>query len=171
MKPRELIGKYGIKQLYHFTDERNIPSIKEHGLLSWKAAQRLGIEVTAPGGNDWSHEVDDKLGLDEYVHLCMIGEHPMEYLARAEGRIGETVFLHLDPSVLEMDGVIFSPGVANKSGVPLLRVAEAVDQMDLDVVYRWLDWRDPEINRRRQEARKYEVLVPDCVPTNLIRNL
>jgi len=95
----------------------------------------------------------------------------MEYIARKEGHIEETSFLSIDPAILKTDGVRFAPGVANRKGVPLLTLDEAIDQMDFSVVYCRTDWKDADVQKRRQAAKKYEVLVPIDVPTTLIRGL
>ena len=78
-----------ITLLYHFTDRRNLPSIRKHGGLypATKLAKKQ-IEVPAPGGNDWSRDADGMKGVDAYIHVCFRATHPMEYVARAEGRIG-----------------------------------------------------------------------------------
>src|SRR3954470_14809416 len=81
MNPIEFIEKYMRgKCFYHFTDTRNIASIKSQGgLFSLRQLRQRGILPTAPGGNQWSHEADERLGLDSYVHLCFLDQHPMEW--------------------------------------------------------------------------------------------
>jgi len=169
--PEQFIARIGANRLFHFTDRRNLGSIREHGLLSWRGLQERGISPAAPGGNEWSHDADELWGLDRYVHLCFFNEHPMEYRARQDGRIEHSVFLKIQPEVLRIPGVLFSADVSNKSGVPILDMSAAAEALDLDVVYQRLDWRDPSIQARRQVAKKYEVLVPDHVPLHLILGL
>ena len=87
-----------IPRLYHFTDRRNLGSIRKHGGLYCLAELvRLGIKVPAPGGNDWSHAEDKRRGLDGFVHLCFRENQPMEYRAKQEGRIGDSFFLETNP--------------------------------------------------------------------------
>ena len=106
-----------ISTLYHFTDRRNLRSIRKlGGLYSWAKLQEMGVEVEVPGGNDWSHNADAKKGVDVYVHLCFRERHPMEYRARKEGRIVEPVFLPIDPSVLEIEGVMYTNDVEQTRG-------------------------------------------------------
>jgi len=162
---------YGIRSLWHFTDARNLPSIRCNGLLRLAETARRAIDIPAPGGNDWSHDADRKRGLDEYVHLCLIDNHPMEYFARKEGRIESTFFLRIDSKVVLTPGVKFAADVSNKSGVQLLDPAEAFETMDFDAVFKRTDWKDPKIKERRKIAAKYEVLVPADIPLNLILNL
>lgn len=92
-------------------------SIREHhGLYSLAALRKMGVEIPVPGGNEWSHDADERRGLDQYVHLCFRPNHPMEYVARQDGRITDSVYLHIHPDVLHLEGVMFAADVSNKSG-------------------------------------------------------
>lgn len=95
----------------------------------------------------------------------------MEWSARQEGHLQDTAFLRIEPDVLRADGVRFAPGVANRTGVPLLTLEQAIAQMDFEVVYTRTDWRDPVVQERLLAARKYEVLVPVDVPVTMILGL
>jgi hypothetical protein len=115
-----------ITLLYHFTDRRNLPLIREMGGLYPRAKlAKKGVQVAAPGGNQWSLDADKLKGMDHYVHLCLRPNHPMEYLARQEGRIGDTIFLQIHPEVLFWEGVKFAPDVSNKAGVEVCSIEEA----------------------------------------------
>ncbi len=161
-----------IPKLYHFTDRRNLASIRElGGLYSLVKLNEMGVQIAAPGGNDWSHEADACKGLDRFVHLCFRNVHPMEFRARQEGRIADSIFLHIHPEVLEAAGVMFSSDVSNKAGVSIHSLDEAKDMIDYEVLYTRTDWRDPKINERLLQAEKSEILVPDFIPLDLIRNL
>ena len=60
-----------ITLLYHFTDQRNLPLIQHlGGLYAMTELKRRGIQVPAPGGNQWSRDADSMSGMDRYVHLC-----------------------------------------------------------------------------------------------------
>lgn len=95
----------------------------------------------------------------------------MEYVARQEGRIGDTIFLQIHPEVLQWEGVRFTPDVSNKSGVQVCSIEEAKVMIDFQVLYTRTEWRDPDIQLRLQRAEKCEILVPRQIPLNLIRNL
>ena len=161
-----------ITLLYHFTDRRNLPSIRENGgLYPMTKLRKKNIKVVAPGGNEWSQDADGMKGVDAYVHLCFRNNHPMEYLARKEGRIGDTIFLQIHPDVLNWNGVLFTDDVANKSGVETHTIEEAREIIDFDVLYTRTNWSDPKIQARLQQAEKYEILVPKKIPLEMIRNL
>ncbi len=161
-----------IPVLYHFTDRRNLALIRElGGLYPLRVLRQRNVDVPAPGGNEWSHDADLMKGLDQYVHLCFKPHHPMEFVARAESRIADSIFLNVHPDVLQWDGVLFTPDVSNKRGVPAYPVSEAAEMIDFEVLYTRTDWSDPAIQQRLQQAEKCEVLVPHLIPLNLIRNL
>ena len=172
MATRDPFRRYAVTNLYHFTDRRNLALIREvGGLLSLAKLRELEIEIPAPGGNDWSHEADEWKGLNEYVHLCFKNNHPMEYAARQSDRIKDSIFLRIHPEVLEFEGVKFTPDVSNKSGVHVYPIDDAREMIDFEVLYTRTDWKDPVIQERLQQAEKYEILVPDEIPLELIRNL
>ena len=164
--------QYAVTSFYHFTDRRNAASIRERGgLYSLAALREMGIEIPAPGGNEWSHEADESRGLDRYVHLCFRPNHPMEYVARQDGRIIDSVYLQIHPDILRTKGVMFTADVSNKSGVEAVPLAEALEIIDFKVLYTRTDWTDPEVQQRLRQAEKYELLAPDHVPMKYIRNL
>lgn len=164
--------KYAVTSFYHFTDRRNAASIQElNGLYSLAALREKGVHIPAPGGNDWSHDADKLKGLDRYVHLCFRPNHPMEYVARKDGRITDSVYLQIHPDVLRFDGVMFTADVSNKAGVQVISLAEAVEIIDFKVLYTRTDWTDPEVQQRLRQAEKYELLVPNHVSIKYIRNL
>jgi hypothetical protein len=156
-----------IRRLYHFTDRRNLPSIRElGGLYSTAKLRKMGIGEFYPGGNEHSLEADNMFGMDEYVHLCFKANHPMEYLAKQDGRIQKTLWLCIDDaaSVLKIDGVLYCPGVSNKSGMETYTVEEAREKIDYVALYEFLDWNIEENYERRLAAEKCEILVPDHLP-------
>ena len=156
---------------FHFTDERNLPSIRQHGLLSTQHLRESGISIPAPGGNEWSMDADQQSGMDAYVHLCFKLGHPMEYMARQDGRIENIFHLRIDPDVIKLPGVMITNDVSNKSGVLPQSASDMLDEIDLEVLYARTDWNDPAIQERLKAAEKCEVLIPDHVPFVCIGNL
>lgn len=161
-----------IGSLYHFTDTRNLISIRDRGgLYSWHRLQEMGVGVDVPGGNDWSHDADALKGLDNYVHLCLRANHPMEFVAKQEGRIQNSIFLNIDRAVLDFDGVLFTEDVSNKRGVETRTLDEAEDLIDFPVIGGNIDYQDQNQLARLRQVEKCEILVPDFIPIELIRNL
>jgi hypothetical protein len=161
-----------IPVLYHFTDRRNLELIRQlGGLYPLAELRRKGMRVPAPGGNEWSWDANGTKGLDEYVHLCFRPTHPMEFVARREGRIVDSIFLNVHPEVLQWDGVLFTADVSNKRGVQAYPIHEAAEMIDYEVLYTRTDWKDANIRQRLLQAEKCEVLVPRLIPLEMIRNL
>lgn len=166
---REIIKKYGIDGIWHFTDGANLSSIVQHGgLLSYAEIRRRGIVIPAAGGNDWSHEADAWAGVDEYVHLAFIPHHPMLYRAKMDGRITNPYWLKIDLSILDIEGVRVTREVANKSGARLLTQEEATEQIDWEVLFTRTDWSDAAVRARRQAAEKSQILIPHTIPLKRI---
>ncbi len=175
-KPNDEIKKilmaYPKSAFYHFTDIRNIDLIKQHkGLYSIKKQIELGIEVQHPGGNNISRKIDKTRGLDAYVHLCFNDNHQMEYRAKEDGRIGESKFLKIDTDILDLDEIMYSPGVANKTGTQIVPISTAIKQIDYEILYKYHDFRIPEYKNRIQLAQKCEILIPNHVPVDYIENI
>jgi hypothetical protein len=158
--------------LYHFTDRRNLQLIREMGgLYPLAELETQGIEIPVPGSSEGSRLVDRRRNLHRYVHLCFKSNHPMEFVARQEGRIGDSIFLQVHASVIHWEGVLFVPGMANTNNITRHTMEEARVMIDYEVLYNRTDWRDPQIRQRLQAAEKYEILVPRAIPLDLIRNL
>jgi hypothetical protein len=154
-----------IRYLYHFTDRRNLASIRDtSGLYSTAKLSEMGIENFHPGGNELSLNTDRRFGMDQFVHLCFNTNHPLEFLARQDGRIQRTAWLYIDPAVLSRKGVLFTPGVANRAGMQTVPILEAAAMIDYEVLYKRTDWNDPTVYARRQAAERCEILIPNTVP-------
>ncbi|MBV5310657.1 DarT ssDNA thymidine ADP-ribosyltransferase family protein [Chromatium okenii] len=172
MTPEELICYFNIKHLYHFTDVANLDSIRLYGgIYSLKQLEQRQIVSLRPGGNQWSHDADRRRGLHQYVHLSFMDTHPMCYAAEKERRIGPTATLRIHPNVLMSQGTMFTSDVANKSGIVMLSLVEAVEKIDFEVIYNRTDWSDPVIQDRRRQARKAEALIPEFIPLQMIGNI
>jgi len=157
------------KTLYHFTDEANFPSVAKHGILSKQQLRARGLwPPPATGGNELSWQLDQLRGIDPCVSLCMTRNHGMKFLAHQEGRLPNPRYLAIQPEVLKISGVRIALGVANSNTAEILPVADAIDRLDLEVIYTRTDWKDPAIYSRLRAAEKFEVLIPDAVPRELI---
>ncbi len=105
--------------------------------------------------------------MDRYIHLCFLKQHPMEYIAEEEGRI-DPVWLEIRTAILDNDGVLYSPGVSNSSEMIFYKNDEAVRKLDLEILFKYIDWHKDNNLERRQEAEKYEILIPDGIPISMI---
>ena len=168
MNKENFIKRFKPKCFYHFTDLRNIPTIRENGLLSLAELQNRKITKFYPAGNQLSQNVDSSKGLNKFVHLCLHYNHPMEYIARMQGRVANTIFLAVSLDVLEVTGVRFTSGVANKAGVCLLHPEDAYSELDFEVIYDGLNFSESCVRERHNIAVRYELLVPNYIPLKYI---
>lgn len=172
-RQNKLLGRL---TLFHFTDARNVPSIREHGgIFSAKLCKRRGIKVVAPGGDENSQESDRNNGMDAYVHLSLRNEHPMEFRARVDGRIEKSIFVPVSSEVLDTEGVRFVPGMSNKKGIATYPLEEALrdghlEELDLNALYHFINWeKNPDVYDRRVRAEKFEIIVPDFISIDLLK--
>jgi len=159
--------RFGRHFIYHFTDKRNIESIKSRGGLLPRSKL---TEPYIPGGNQWSIEADDMIGMQNYVHLCFLSKHPMEFLAREEGRI-DPIWLEISTDVLDIPGILYCASVANQAGAVYLSTAEAIKTLDFDHMYNFHDFTVEENKIRHNLTQKYEILVPALIPLAYIRGI
>lgn len=154
--------------LYHFTDETNLVSINERGLASKSKMRSECWWPNTTGGNALSQQLDTSKGIDFYVSLCFTPNHGMAYLAQKDGRLPNPKYLRISPEVLRIEETKIALGVANASGVEILSVKDAIDRLDVEVIYTRTDWSDSAVQTRLKTAEKFEILVPNEVPRALI---
>lgn len=159
------IQKYNIRYFWHFTDRSNLCLIQETGgILSIAEISRRNLYIPAPGGNQWSHDADRYKGLDDYVHLALIDDHPMLFIAKQEERIKDPVWLQIKSSIALSPGVLFTSDVSNKSGIVPMHSAQAAKAIDFEVLFTKTNWKDADIKSRRKFALKSEILIPKIIP-------
>ncbi len=103
---------------YHFTDSRNLDSIRERGLLSWEVLEMLGIPHIAGSSSD-SRFYDARRNLRNYVRLCRDTSHPMAYRCQYDGRILRLIWLRIDSSVMDLSTTLYSNDNAVKNAVSI----------------------------------------------------
>lgn len=168
MNIRDIIEYYNITSVWHFTDRSNWKSIEKYGLLSLEKLTQKNIEVPCYGANELSHALDRVRGLDRYVHLSLIKEHPMQFIKKQNGEIPDPIWLEIDVSVLFEDKTIFSDTVANATGSKIYKIDDLDNHVDLEVLWSRTDWSDPMIKQRRIIAKKSEIMIANKIDTNLI---
>ena len=161
-----------IPHLYHFTDARNLPSIQEvEGVYSTAILEEVGVEYW-PGGDQKSLDLDVQSGMNQYVHLCFAKKHPMAFRVQERDTDAMLCYLRVDRAILYQDGVLFSTGVGYAQGVQTVPVEEAnnEDMIDYQALYTYMPWDDPQVQARRKEAEMCEILVPDYIPMEFIKD-
>lgn len=155
------------RRLYHFTDGRNVASIKLHGLLPTEELQLREIEAIT-GGNRVSLGLDQANGFDRYVRLSFCRSHPMAHVAVQRGSIQDVRKFSVCPSVLLRDGVRLSDAVAIANDAKIGTAEEMIEQIDWHATYKLQGWHIPENQARRYAAEKWEALIPSSIAPELI---
>lgn len=169
IKIKQLISKYNISKLYHFTDYENLESIvKNGGLFSYGDCIRKGIRIAKAGGSELSHELDEREHLQYYVRASFCKRHPMMYSAMQDGRINNPIILEIDTDVLFIDGCIYSNKNAVRSDASKGTSFDALANIHFDTTLQNSQFDVPE---DEQEFFQAEVLVPKFIPLHYILNI
>lgn len=161
---REVVAKYHIDGLYHFTDSRNLASIEKYGgLYSWWQCNKRGIKIPVPGGNQVSRSLDRRKNLEDYVRLSFNWAQPMMHVALQDGRIDEPVILKIDPSVIYLESTLFSDVNANDGAACVGGDLECFKRVKLSIAT-GLRWS----GESEKKSFQAEVLVKSHIPLGLI---
>lgn len=161
-----LLEQNNIKYFYHFTDKKNVESIKlTGGLFSWKYCQDNGIEIPNAGGNDLSHNLDVRHQLQDYVRLSFCSDHPMAYRKEQEG--AEIVLLHISTEVATFKSTVFSNMNATDNNHAHGTELEDLQRVNFKAVKRTCVSHEDEDFK----AHQAEVMVRTFIPTRYILNI
>lgn len=158
---------HNVKCFYHFTDERNLFSIRKFGgLCSWYYSTQNDINIANPGGDGLSRSLDSKQGLQDYVRLSFCSDHPMAYCLKQSG--ASLVLLKIDIQVAAFIDTQFSnvnatdnDNIHGKNLIDLQRVNIAATQR------RFVSRKEGEIFHEHQA----ECMVRTFIPASFIINL
>lgn len=168
--------RHELHELHYLTPIVNVPSILRRGILSYRRAarfnppsiaapdiqaRRANKRVPVPG------KVRGRL-LHDYVNLYICGRNPMMYKRR--GAHADLCVLQIDPSVLDLDGVIITDQNAASEHVRFHAAPDGLQYVDRERTFAD-DWRHPGDARdyyRHRSQKCAEVLVPDQVATTFI---
>lgn len=166
----EIVGKSTQhRSFYHFTDRKNLPLIRQSGLLSTGELRRRKLfDKVKTGGDANSLHSDQVKGTDEFVCLCFTSSHPMAHAAMNDDRKLDPAYLAIDPNVIKLPNVMITNAPSNQGDVQRVAAASALEGLDLEVLYKRTEWGDPDINARLRKAEKYEILVPTSLAVQYI---
>ena len=166
---QDVIAQHHITKLYHFTDRDNLQSIIENGgLYSWADCEQKGITIAKPGGSDSSRSLDSRDGLQHYVRLSFVTQHPMMYVAMNDGRISNPVLLEIDPEVIYWKDSKYADRNATKNGARVGGTIENFEAIHFSAIkaQKHFDLPDEE-----QQFYQAEVLVKNFIPLSYIKNI
>lgn len=147
----------------------NVPSIMEHGILSYDRASKLKhLSVAMQPVQDRRDvkRVPGGLMLHHYANLYFHARNPMMFTRKDQAP--DLCVLCVSRAVAKLDGVVFADRNASSDWVRFLSPSQA-DLLDFDAIYA-IDWRDPNQFRYFEKKSKKcaEVLVPQRVEPHFI---
>ena len=166
---QQVLQQNNITSLYHFTDQANIKSIKEHGgLYSWHYCDRNGIIIPYQGGGSLSRDLDKRYSLQDYVRISFTRNHPMMFVAQNEGRIKNPVVLTIDLDVCYFQETRFADMNATKTGHSQGKNLEDLKAIHFRTVKQPNHFNLDELEKPYFQA---EVLVKTWIPIEYITNI
>jgi hypothetical protein len=165
---QRVLQENGITKLYHFTDRANLSSIKKHGgLYSWDYCQRNNITIPRPGGDQLSWSLDQNKGLQNYVRVSFVKDHPMMFVKQKEGKIVDPVILEINIDVIYKKETKFAAQNAAKNGV----IVDASFEKFNDIRFPLLKKRYFDLDSAEKPFYQAEVLVLEKIPLEYILNI
>lgn len=165
----QVLKDHGITRLYHFTDRENLESIiNSGGLYSWADCEEKGIKIARPGGADLSRQLDTRDGLQHYVRLSFIPNHPMMFVAMNEGRISNPVVLEIDIEAALWETSMYADRNMTKNGAKVGSKLDDLKAVKLNLFHghSYFDMDDED-----KIYFKAEVLVKNFIPLQYITNI
>lgn len=162
----EYLEKNGIRWFYHFTDKRNLASIKKNGgLYSWYYCKEKGITIDNPGGSSDSRELDARFGLQDYVRLSFCNNHPMTYRLELDGY--DLAYLRIKVDVASLESTMFSDENAASNNHHHGASFDDLKRVDIEATrMRRVSRSDPAFHKHQAE-----VMVKTFIPLEYIINL
>lgn len=153
----------GVRYFYHFTDRRNLESIKRMGgLYSWRYCEDHGIAIPYPGGDGTSRSLDSRHGLSDYVRLSFCTDHPMKWVLEQKGY--NMVLLRVKIDVACLEGTLFSDINATDNNHHHGGTLEDLKRINIAATQQNYVSRDSEIFKQHQA----EVMVKTFIPLEYI---
>jgi hypothetical protein len=154
----ETLGFYNVGSVWHFTDASNLETIAKYGILSLNKIVNQNIEVACFGADSLSHSLDKSRGLDHFVHVSFIRDHPMYHKAKKRGSIKNPIWLELKLSILDDNMVLVSNEVANKNNSKIYQLNRI---NNLGEIIDFPNMIHPQDFWTGVEAKKAELMIPN----------
>lgn len=163
---RNHLSANNIRCLYHFTDSRNLESIRRHGgLYSWNYCDTHNIDIPYAGGDSTSRSLDCRYDLEDYVRLSFCDDHPMTYRLSKNGY--DLVLLKIKVEVAELETTLFSDMNATDNNCRYGSTLIDLQRVDLNATQQhYLRNTDPLFKKHQAE-----VLVKTFIPIDKIINI
>ncbi len=165
---QKLLQENNITILYHFTDHSNLKSIKENGgLYSWYYCGRNNIVIPMTGNSSLGRSLDLEFGLEDYVRLSFIKDHPMKHVAMNEGRITRPFLLKVSIEVCYFENTRFSDMNAADRRHTNSDSVDFLNSLRFDLFNK----RYFDLDAIEKKQHQAEVLVKTWIPAEYITNI
>lgn len=170
MTIKQTLENFGITSIYHFTDKANLETIEKYGIQSLRNILIQDISVKHFGAEELSHILDERKGLDKYVHLSFVKDHPMYHIAKSRGNLIDPIWIEIDSSILYENNTIFCDKVANQNGATIFNISNVLNKIDFELLT-----NDSYLSKdqwfKRKEVRKAEIMALNSVQVNTIKGI
>jgi hypothetical protein len=165
---QRVLLQHGITKLYHFTDRANLRSIRTNGgLYSWHYCQQNNIPIPKPGGSSTSWGLDQRKGLQNFVRVSFVKDHPMLYVAQQDGRITSPVILEINIELIYKSTTRYATQNAAKNGVTTESTFEKFNSIQFPLLRR----RYFDLSAEEKPFYQAEILVLEKIPLEYITNI
>ena len=165
---QKILQENNITILYHFTDLSNLKSIKENGgLYSWYYCDRNNIVIPMTGNSSLGRSLDLEFGLEDYVRLSFIKDHPMKHVAMNEGRVTKPYILKVSIDVCYFENTRFSDMNAADKRHTNDDSIDFLNSLRFDLFQR----RYFDLNPIEKKLHQAEILVKTWIPAEYITNI
>lgn len=161
-----------VTELHYIVPHENIPSIMQHGILSYTMAERLGHTSIALSDVQQRRQavvIPGARPLHEYANLYFDAHNPM--LSRLRSLNATLAVMIIDAAVLKLAGTIISDGNASSNYTRFYPSPEGLAFLDKDRIFApyWLHPDDGYEELRHKREKCAEVLIPDTIPKEFIK--
>lgn len=164
--------KADLTELQYITSINNVPSIIEHGILSYNQVKNKNINHHSVSMSEVQDRRKNKTitggkPLHDYANLYLSARNPMLFKRKSLHK--ELCILRIKISVLDIEGSVISTGNAASDYTAFYPSHRGLEMLDKNLVFAeyWTD-DDPIIQRKKTVAKCAEVLIPERVPSTLI---
>ncbi|MFH1614035.1 MAG: DUF4433 domain-containing protein [Planctomycetota bacterium] len=152
-----------IKELYFITPITNVVSILQHGILSHELSKKLSHESIAMEdvqSRRKNKQIPGAGKLHEYANLYFDAHNPM--LSKRRGQNNQICILCVNPSVLDLPGVIISDRNAASGWARFYTVSAGLAALDKDKIYAryWINANNQYEAWENKSLKCAEVLIP-----------
>ena len=107
---QRLLERNNITTIYHYTDRSNIKSIIEfNGLFSWiylEESENIPLPMHSRATEDYPNAFN--LGVENFINLSFVKDHPGMHIAVREKRINDPVILNISLEVCYWENTKFT---------------------------------------------------------------